>query len=351
MKKLNLFFFFILTFGVLQAQQDIKKEVLFAIPENEEIVFGESRFVIGCDAKEQCIVTRSQGQFFTYQNGLKTGTFSTLADAYQPCKSITEKNTEYSLVVDVNLFTDQRYCSIDENGMAWIKFKGSKIGPYKQIMGLFVSPDKQNYHALVRKADFSQAMISNLHPPISVEGNFVSMFMSTTGKSFMVCTTNGLDLMTEMIKINELGLSDDEYQKKLIELTQQISSQTAPVELTVYLSDGHKFGGYVKDNINSGSPAFCKTSDEHWMMMINNKLLIDGKEVEDFKDNWIALSDVWVFPDGKSYGYKTYDKLIFNNGKIFDYPLFLDFCESENSLSWLILENKNTFTKFSLKIK
>ncbi len=352
MKNIFILTFFVLGIYSSRAQQEVKKEVLVTIPSSETMITGESRFVIGCSSKQNCIITKDNDkfQYYTYQNGVKVGTFASMHEAFSKCSVSNVELNSGSLVENTESTKQAEMFSVNENGQFVISHLGKKHGPYKLIMGLYMSKDKQIFHAVVRTLDNKQAMVSNLYAPIFIDGNIQSMSMSNSGKTFMVSTLSGIDLMGEMTKLGELNLSSEEYQARLMKLMEESSKQTSAPEVNVYLSNGQKFGGYNKDEMATSYPSFCKTGGEHWMMILSNKLYVDGVFVVDFKENWMALNDVWISADGKRFVYKTYDKLIFSDGRTYEYPLVLDFCKESNELTWVVLENKNSFVKYSCKL-
>jgi hypothetical protein len=351
MKKM-IFGLSLLTFSIgLRAQQEIKRELLLTIPENETMVTGESRFVVGCTSKQNCIITRDneKSKFYTYQNGTKIGAFNSIYDAFNK-NSINESNNSNSLVMSDDVLRSTDFVTVNDSGLFLLNHLGKVYGPYKLLMNAVISEDKQVFHAIVRTEDNRQAMVSNAYAPIFLEGNIMTLSASSSGKTALVCVMSGIDVMGEMIKLKELNLSDEEYQARLMKLMEESAKQTAASLMTVYTSNGHKFGGYVKEKIGSANPSFCKTGGEHWMMIFENKLYVDGSVVTDFKDGLIGLNDVWISADGVKYIYRTDEKLVFSDGRTYDYPLMLDYCKESNEITWVVLENKNTFVKYSYKL-
>lgn len=335
----------------LWAQQEVKREVLLTIPGNETMVTGESRFVIGCTSKQNCIITKDneKSKFYTYQNGTKIGAFNSMYEAFNK-NSINETDNSSSLVITDDVLRNTDFVSVNDSGRFLLNHLGKVYGPYKLLMNAVMSEDKQVFHAIVRMEDNRQAMVSNVYAPIYLEGNVMGLSASSSGKTALVCVMSGMDVMGEMTKLSELNLPDEEYQARLMKLMEESAKQTAAPSMTVYTSKGQKFGGYEKEKIGSNNPSFCKTGGEHWMMIYDNKLFIDGVVVTDFKDGWIGLNDVWISADGKKFIYKTYEKLIFSDGRTYDYPLVLDYCLESNEITWVVLENKNTFVKYSCKL-
>ncbi len=347
-------FLFIITFFVsiqLIAQQEVKTETLLTIGNNETVITSESRFVVSCKLKTSCVVTKDNDKntFYVYQNGSKIGTFSSLNEAFSKCNAPVELSSGGSIYNSTDGYVFNEYLVID-NEQYSIKFNNKVYGPYQQVTNFLVSEDKQIFYALVRLSDLSQAIVSNYSKLVKIKDNISSFRISPTGKSCMVTTISGVDMATELLKLANLNLPDEEYQKRVTKIMEDAMKQAQNPSISIFLSNGSVFGPYDKETVKSNNPEFCKTGGDNWMIIIDNKLLINGKPVLDFKDIWVSLDDVWISADGSSYVYKTYDKLVFSDGKIFEYPLVLEYCKEDNGLVWMILENKSKFVKYSRKL-
>lgn len=350
MKK-TIFVLFLLTLSMGSiAQQEVKREVLLTIPENETMVTGESRFVAGCTSKQNCIITRDneKSKFYTYQNGTKVGTFNSVYEAFNKSSAIENDNSS-SLVMTEDALRNADFVTMNDSGLFLLNHLGKVYGPYKLLMNAVMSEDKLVFHAIVRTKENRPAMVSNAYAPIYLEGNVMTLSASSLGKTALVCVMSGIDVMGEMIKLKELNLSDEEYQARLMKLMEESAKQSTTSLMTVYTSNGHKFGGYVKEKIGSNNPSFCITGGEHWMMIYENKLYVDGAVVADFKEGLIGLNDVWISADGVKYIYRTDEKLVFSDGRAYDSPLMLDYNKESNEITWVVLENKYTFVKYSYK--
>lgn len=337
-------------FGLFGQQE--KKENLLTIGADEVIITSESRFVVSCNTKTSCVLTKvkDKQQYFVYQNGDKIGPFSILSEAYSKCPIPVATNEDGGSIYSKPQVSNVSDYLFLENGLTTIKFAGKNYGPFKQILGMFVSDDKQKFYAVVWATDMSHILISNSSKDVKIEGNISSMKISPSGNSFMVTSISGVDMATELMKLNDLKLSSEEYQQRVNKLMEEVLKQTNPPSISVYLNNGAMFGPYLKEIVRSDNADFCKTGGDNWMILIENKLLVNGKETIDFKDSWVSLNDIWISEDGKRYVYKTYDKLIFSDGKSYDYPLVLEFCKKENELVWIILEHNSSFVRYSRKL-
>jgi hypothetical protein len=332
--------------------QTEKKENLLTIGADEIIITSESRFVLSCNSKTSCVLTKDNNKqiYYVYQNGTKTGPFTVLSEAYSKCPISEATNEEGGSIYASSQVANTADYLFFDNNLTTIKFGGKNYGPFKQILGMYVSEDKQKFYAVIRTTDLSQMLISNTGKDIKIEGNISSMKISPKGNSFMVTSISGIDMASELLKLNDLKLSSEEYQKRVNKLMEEVLTQTNPPSISIYLNNGTTFGPYLKEIVRSDDAQFCKTGGDNWMIIVENKLLINGKEVLDFKDNWVSINNIWISEDGNRYAYKTYDKLIFSDGKSYDYPLVLEFCKKENELVWIILEHNSSFVKYSRKL-
>lgn len=333
---------------VVFGQSEVKEETILTLAADDVLMYNESRFVVSCNEDQMCLVIKDKSNaFYCFKNGKRIGPFNNILDANNQCTGMNEPFDKTSLFEPQPVDFSNTYIQIDENAKYKIKFAGKEFGPYHLIINMFVSEDKQNFFALAMGVDNVWRIVSKSNDVVLAEVP-TTLKISPTGKSCVVLASTGIDFVGEMTKLSELKLPEEEYNKRLAQLMEKSMSPTNVPQTVIYTSEGKKFGPYPSDNFNEGNVAYSKTGGDHWMMMMNQCLFIDGVQATCFQNDWISLSDVWISRDGKNYACKTYDKLMFKD-KSFNFPLSVEYCCKNNVcyLMWISLENNVSLKKYS----
>jgi hypothetical protein len=125
--------------------------------------------------------------------------------------------------------------------------------------------------------------------------------------------------------------------------------EAGPPKAYIY-ANGKKFGPYPAEQISSDNPAFCKTGEDNWYMILEDALFINGNKVKEGISS--GTCNVWISGDGKRYAVVGYDKIIFSDGSSFTAPLKLE-VETNNGktvLKWLALENEKNLVFYSKEL-
>lgn len=350
MKKITLCIFSVLAATSMFAQPEAQRTTIFTAPAGHKIVTHESSFFLSCDETTLCIVTEApDGRFYSNYKGVMSGPFTEMREAYIKCDEIempnSGNNSSYANTMQIG--THDKFISIDDNGLMNIVFKGKNYGPYELIYSLKISADNTTFFALVKNKDNLTALISNNGNEVVVGGGVIQEHYSQDGTYCMIIT-NSQNLAMEALMTTDMSEMTPEEQQAFFDKINQIGSQKP--EITLYFSDGTKFGPYSDSQANSSNAIFSTTGGKNWHMVYDHKLFINGIFRHDFgQEEWISAYEVWVSSDGKNFAWKTYEKIYFSNGRSYDFPLLVGSCIQNgiNQLHWVSLEN-NTFIKHTV---
>lgn len=335
---------------VVCGQSEVKEDIILTLDKEDILMTNESRFVVSCNEDQMCLVIKNKNNSFSvFKNGKQSGPFENIFEANNQCMGMIGEYDKSSLFEPKPMDFNNSYVVVDENAKYRIKFAGKEFGPYHLIINMFVSDDKQNFFALAMGLDNIWRIVSKSSEVVLAEVPSV-LKMSPTGKSCIAITSTGLDLVSEMTKLSELKLPEEEYNKRLSQLMEKAMSSTNVPQNLIYTSDGKKFGPYSSEKLSVDKIAYSKTGGDHWMMIMDQCLFIDGIKATCFENDWVSISDVWISSDGTNYAYKTYDKLVFKD-KSFNFPLSVEYCCQNNAcyLMWISLENNINLKKYRRK--
>ncbi|HOZ31114.1 MAG TPA: hypothetical protein PLL66_09370 [Bacteroidales bacterium] len=357
MKRLKfvlLFTSLICAFYSLTAQPIVKTEQLLQLGEGESFLIAESSAGMICSAGQLCITTyhSSSKNFYVYQNGIKNGPYLKNNIEQYMCKGDLPKHKNlYSAQGDFDI---NEYYEYLNDGTVFIVLNGQKFGPYANIMNMQLSPDKNNFIAVIMNTDMTFTVASSLCNEFNIEGTFSNVSFNNAGTKFLLtveCESDINKILNEkMMSLQGKDLSDEDMMKLVQEITDLQNNASAEQNLKknyIYTENGLKLGPYDTESFSQNNPTFLPESGNNWVMTQSHKLFINGTEVKDFGEDYPNTNEFYLSKDGKSYAAWFYDKLILNDDREYKFPVYVNYCN--NQLVWLCLENDNQLVKYSVQ--
>lgn len=343
-----------LAFYSLSAQPIVKTEKLLEIGAGETFLISESSAGMICSAGQLCITTynSSSKNFYVYQNGIKNGPYLKKDIEQYMCKSDLPKHKYPNS--DQGEFDINEYYKYSNDGKVFILLNGQKFGPYASIMNIQLSPDKNNFVAVIMNMDMTSTVVSSLCDEFSIDGTFSNVSFNNAGTKFLLtaeCESDINKILNEkMMSLQGKDLSEEEMMKLVQEITDlqnNASSEQSLSKSYIYTEKGLKLGPYDAGSFSSSNPTFLPESGDNWVMTQSHKLFINGIEVKDFGEDYPNTDEFYLSKDGKNYAAWFYDKIILNDGRVYEFPVYVNYCN--NQLVWLCLENANQLVKYSVQ--
>jgi hypothetical protein len=322
--------FLIFPFGVVFSQ-NVQNEIIYTIVEGHTIVTNENRFALGCGPTDFCIVTKWKGEFYAVHNGTKTGPFADMQEAFKKCQSVEGEYNEFeSRVLQENIW-ETNVISYDDNSKVILKQGAKQFGPFDMLQMVWLSPDKKNFYACCTLNN-ENYFVSSLYGVVKLNGYVSVAHKSACGNNSLVVVSTGKDLMQELMNANLSEMTDEELQQYLEQINQAAETESNP-DYFIVTADNKVFGPYTEQLMEG--PMYSVSAKTNWHMVYDKKLIVNGVQVVDFGDEYVNPSQIWVSSDGKQIAWSTWDKLVFHNGKSYDYPLHINYCV-ENGKYWLV---------------
>jgi hypothetical protein len=342
MKRALLFFSTILTALAVFAQSQVKHEVVYTIAANESLLISESSAGLACEGGEICLTVyeASSKSFYVYRNGVKNGPYTKNQVAQYMCSN--DVMTLYP-TINENEYPESDI-SVDDNGSAFLNFRGKSYGPYTMIGPVYYSNNGASFAAVVADENLNSSIISSLANEFKVDGNVENILFDASGVKFLVTTATPSEyseiINARMLEIQEREMSEEEIMKMITEineLEQSASDEEKSEKSWVYTETGFKYGPYL-ENLYSDNPCFYKGDSKYWILISGNTLFINGKEIKSFPDMYPVAENVHISADGSKWAIRFYDKMILWDGKEYPYPLYSAICNGK--LVWInVLDN------------
>ncbi len=336
MKKVLLFIFIICNVVLNAKPQNAVKTTLLTLPSGEQLVYGENCFNVSTGGKNSLIFTsKSVGgklQFFAYENGVKKGPFDQIKEEMVKCsgsglydKSCARQANSGDMS---NIF--EKYITINQNdGKATINFNSKTYGPYYAVSNLIITNDNKKFYAIVMNAaTMKSEFICSDGKTVAVEGSADAIYLSPDGNEAYM-------FQKGMIKMEDLINSGGDISK--------INMNDLEKVFIISIS-GKKLGPFDKYQI--GDFWYCKSN--------NNLIYRNGYDVYVCNVKLVTLKEnpdpctFWLSNDNKKYGVVSYDKIIFNDGESFAYPLEVNYImeNGKTYLTWVALENETNLVLY-----
>ncbi len=305
--------------GSAQSNNDATGKVLFSTDRDEKPVFNKSSVKLSPIGSLVTVITSdSKGLIYVYENGKKTGPFKNIQAS--GAKIPADDPTEYDPIFRRESDSDyKKFSSVDRDGQITLKFQGRFYGPYQFVLELYFSSDRKSFSAIVMK-DSKPMIVSSSGASFFIDGQPGYNYISPTLSRMMLTTTK--------------------------------ENENSSPEAFIYLDDGKKFGPYDPSKITGLNPAFSKTGGDNWLLTMESKLYINGKQVQTLINDKISPANIWLTNDGKRYVIIVFDRIEFYDGKIYKDPLKIRIAVDKNKITiwWLSLENGKDIVLYSRTI-
>lgn len=333
---------------LLNAQVDkVIKTKLFSIPAGEKPVYSECKLYMSSSGNSVSLVTNDiNGKFYVYENGKRLGPIVDF-------KKIVQKPQDEQDILTSSVYVSERPTNqegiviTNDDGKMSIKSGAKTYGPYQLVLNAYTGDD-----GILTAAIVLQDMKPNL---LTQSGNLIILDamplysnVSPSGKKVLIVTVKEYTPSVDVLKQDLSKLSVTELQK-LSKKMEEEKNNAPPPQAFIYFSDGKKMGPYPKDAFSSGNPAFCVTAGENWMMTIDNMLYVNGTLLANLGDEYTPLNTIWLSPDAKRFAIIAYDKISFNDGSSFQFPLLVKKSIKDGKiwLTWVSLENEKEIVLYS----
>lgn len=327
------------------AQEDAIKKVLLTLQEGESIVTNESCLNFSGHNEQLYLVTWQDKQFYVYENGTRKGPYKKPEDIkFRECENAQiHECAVFNYPEENNI---ESFVELTDDGRYIIKFRGEKYGPYNYVYHLHVSPDKALFAAIVANAEMKFSLITSNGLEQNLTGTFERFIASPSGKQFLVLIKEGIDISALP------GISEADMIAYMQEQTQKQEDAGGSVTQIIG-TEGNLYGKYISSVISSNNPAYCRTGDNNWYMIINNALFVNGNMLKQFSKNINASTcNIWLSPDGKRYALIDYNIILFSDGKTYPAPIKLEVEQSgtKTVLKWIALENETELVSYSKEL-
>jgi len=334
--------FLIFPIGVVFSQ-NVKTEVIYTLEEGHTIVTNENRFALGCAATDFCLVTKWKGEFYAIHNGKKTGPFADMHQAFAVCKGIETTHIEFESRVFQEDVTQSKIIAYNDDSKVILKHSGKQYGPFDMLLMFWLSPDKSNFYA-VCSLNKENYFVSSLYGSVKLSGYVTLAHKSSCGSNSLVVVNTGTNIMMDLMNADLSEMNEEQLQQYFEQIIKNAETESNP-EVFVVTADNKVFGPYSEQLMDG--PVYSVSGKSNWHMVYEKKLIVNGVQVVDFGEQYVNASQIWVSSDGKQIAWSTWDKLVFNNGKSYDYPLHINYCleNGKYKLVWIGFDGKS-FIKY-----
>ncbi len=340
-------------FGIAQSQNSSTtgsplRKVLATIQTEEGILYDESCFPLDLSGDQLYMVTMLNGKYYIYENGQRKGPFDNLEKGgYKPCEKGAEDQSCHVFHAESQT-VNQDNISMSDEGQYFIKFGGKSFGPYPYIKALHLNEQKTKFTAITMSAEMKSYLVTSDGRQMPLEGDVESLRMSPSGNTFVfaVKETPGMD--PAILKMDFSNMTPEDMLKFAKEQEEK-AQKAGPPKAWIYSSNSPKLGPFDPETFSSNNPVFLKTGGENWIMVIDNSLYINGKQVKKYEDLELNSCDIWLSNDGKRFAAASYDKIIFSDGSVYPYPIKTNTIEDAGKIiiKWISLENEKDLVLYS----
>lgn len=336
-KKRFFVLFLVLTIAISQAAfAQVSQKKMATLGPNEYIVTAESVLLAGsgagCAADDFLLVTQTsrsgKNQFFIYDRSGRRGPFDKIAaDMLRKGAAAESRKPYYDAEFnpeDIQVTPDP-----DDPKKNYIELNGKKIGPFQQVMGLYVTPDKARFYAFAAKAG-QLRFVSSDGRDVAAGGMPNEAIISPDGTKAVGKCLGHLTLFEGMeVDPNKIDWNTFE-------------------DVTLYAIDGRKFGPFPK-SADVGEMWFLADSND-WLFTVGHTAYFNGTALKPF-DERVSKSAFWI-DDAAHYAWIEGDKLLFSDGASFPYPVMLKFEKKggKTTLCWVSLQANGDVVVYSRTI-
>ncbi len=302
------------------AQNAIEKKVIAMLGPGETLANGENCFLLISDPETVSFVTvEGSGvskQYYCYgKDGKKTGPVKQPDESYwADCKEVD---------IEDCMPNDEPKLGNLQEMIDWssgsVNFKGSKYGPYGQILMLYLSEDEQNFYAIGISDQMKIIFFDNNNRKIELTGMPEQVIISPDGKKALAKVQGSINPF------------DPDAVQKMMDNPEEMNNP----KINLFGIDGSKSGPYASGNF---SDAWFLPSGQ-LVIYSSHDISLDGKLLFTSED-YISPCDLWIGNNGKDYAYADYENLVFCDGTKFIAPLVINYIENDGKwyLKWIALE-------------
>ena len=314
-------------------QAQVSEKKLATLGPNEYIVTAESVLMggsgAGCAVDDFFLVTQTsrsgKSQFFIYDKSGRRGPFDKMtADMLRKIAAVETLKPYYEAEfsnegVEVNPDPNDRT-------KQYIEWNGKKFGPFQQVLGLYITPDKDKLYAFAIKAGKLRFIASDGRD-VAAEGMPGGVITSPDGTKAVgqcvghITPIEGMQL--DMSKIDFSSMDD----------------------ITLYAIDGRKFGPFPK-SADFGETWFMADSGD-WIFTVGRTAYFNGTALKPFNER-VSKSTFWI-DDAAHYAWIESDKLLFSDGASFPYPVMMKSEKKggKTTLCWVSLKDNGDVVVYS----
>jgi len=330
------------------------KTILLTLEKGELPVATESCFMLGDKADQIYLVTEKEGKIYIYDNGSKKGPFRDFASAgIRECPTQGSGNEDCSVYYPTTAEDGTNYLNFTPEGETMIRFGGKTFGPFFSVQELRVSEDRKRFTAVVVDEEMSFALLSSSGKQVPLDDAPVAFTTSMSGAGALVAVkTADNEESGEMMNIDFTNITTEELMelaKKMEEQQQEQGGEDQPAEAYLYDLDGKQYGPYDPMLLYQDNPAFTISGGDHWILIEEARLFIDGKLAGEYPDVYLTPCNVWLSSDGLRHAIVNYDRIIFSDGTSYPFPLKVSVEEKNGQtvLHWISFEDEKLIVRYS----
>jgi hypothetical protein len=181
-----------------------------------------------------------------------------------------------------------------------------------------------------------------------LEGNAESLHISPSGRNYVFAVKENPNLNAALLNMDFSKMTTEELMKFAREQEEK-AKNAGPPKAWVYMSNGPKLGPFDAREFYFNSLTYTKTGGDNWIMRMDNTLYINGIEKRKFEDIDLNSCKVWLSKDGKKYAVASWDKIVFYDGAVYQYPIKITGLEKDGKIimKWVSLENEKDLVVYS----
>lgn len=302
---------------------------------NETIVSAESVLLAapgaGCAVDDFFLVTQlyqsgtGKTQFFTYDKSGRKGPFDKITPEMLRKGAAVERAKPY---YDPEFSIEGVEIGPDPNDQSkqYIEWSGKKLGPFQQIMGLYVTPDKAKLYAFCVKAGKLRFVAADGRD-VAAEGMPVGAIISPDGtKAIGRCSGHLTPVEGMQIDFSKIDMNTMD-------------------DVTLFTIDGRKFGPFGK-SADFGDLWFMAGSND-WIFTVGHTAYYNGTALKPFEEQ-ISKDQFWI-DDVSHYAWIGSDKLQFSDGTSYPYPVMIKWEKKggKTTLCWVSLRDNGDVVAYS----
>jgi len=308
----------------------VERSVVLSLGTGEMVMWAESHVFLSA-AKDDIILIVGKGEkgpFYAYRNGKKSGPFSgiddAMSEAFEDRQELSSRGRDCAVYdPDPPPADAEPMISEGDDGGQTLEYTGKTFGPHLLIGTTTITPDGSRLYYTATDKDKAWFGCADGRR-ISFKGVPSDFKFSPDGKKAAVLA-EGTVTTAEM---EDMGsLPPEKLDAMIKEMDQRF----------LYTIDGKKFGPFPSQ-FGRNDFWFPAGSNDLYFML-DGQIYRNGQPF--LKSKSIDPCAFYPGPDGKSYAYIDYEKIVFSDGQKYASPLELSvFAENGKTVfKWLVLEN------------